>query len=318
VSPRTLLLAAACLFAVTDARAIGLTQVNEARPHREHEHSDADDDWHILLLDLFLGSNFVSWYGGSHVEGVTDGRVSFTNWVNNGEFYNAVPGEDWNVNAALVQRSSWLSSHGDSPLPSYTGLTALWIDLTLRHHEKDSPWSQAVVLSPGISSDLANVAGPMFRLPVQMSAQYRVAKNLAFELGVAYTPDFTQTPLLPLPGIEWDPAEDWEVRYRLTTLTVTHHITPETSLGVFAAYDAASWLVGEKAGYGQLSFTSANAGVEAVQKFRIHDVPGALHLAVGGTFANETRLYDADGSRLLTGTRSDGGVFARVGLTLRF
>lgn len=318
MSLRKTLLAAALLFAAADAGAIGLTQVNEARPYRQHEHTEADDDWHILILDLFLGSNFVSWYGGSHVEGVPDGRVSFTNWVNNGEFYNAVPGEDWVANAALVQRSSWLSSHGDSPLPSYTGLTGLWIDLTFRHHEENSPWSQAVVLSPGVSSDLTNVAGPMFRLPVQVSAQYRVDKNLAFELGVAYTPDFTRTPVLPLLGLEWNPTADWEVRYRLTTLTVTHHITPETSVGVFAAYDAASWMVGDKQNYGQLSFASANAGVEAVQKFRIHDVSGALHLALGGTFANETRLYDPDGSRLITGTQSDGGVFARVGLTLRF
>jgi hypothetical protein len=318
VSPRKALFASAFLFAAAKAGAIGLTQVNEARPYKDHPASGADSDWRVLLLDLFFGSNFVSWYGGSHVDGVPDGRVSFTNWVNNGEFYNAAPAEDWHMNAALVQRSSWLSSHGDAPLPSYSGLTGLWIDVTFRHHEEGSPWSQAVVLSPGISSDIMTVGGPMFRLPAQVSAQYRVDKNLAFELGVAYTPDFTQTPVLPLPGIEWNPAEDWEVHYRLTTLTVTHRITSRTSVGAFAAYDAASWMVGEKENYGQLSFTSANAGMEVVQKFRIHDVPGALHLAVGGTFATEARLYDPDGSRLVTGTQSDGGVFARVGLTLKF
>lgn len=318
MSLRKTLVASALLLAAADAGAIGLTQVNEARPYKEHVPSDGDSDWRVLILDLFLGSNFVSWYGGSRVEGVADGRISFTNWVNNGEFYNAAPGEDWHFNAALIQRSSWLSSHGDAPLPSYTGLTGLWIDLTFRHHEENSPWSQAVVLSPGISSDVVNIAGPMFRLPVQLSAQYRVDKNLAFELGVAYTPDFVETPVLPLPGIEWNPTEDWEVRYRLTTLTVTHHLTAKTSIGAFAAYDAASWMVGEKAAYGQLSFTSANAGMEVVQKFRIHDVPGALHLAVGGTFANEARLYDPDGSRLVTGTQSDGGIFARVGVTLKF
>lgn len=312
------LLTTVLLVAASDAGAIGLTQANEARPYKERDSSAADSDWRTMILDLFFGSNFVSWYGGSRVEGVPDGRVSFTNWVNNGEFYNAVPGEDWHFNAALVQRSSWLSSHGDAPLPSYTGLTGLWIDMTFRHHEENSPWSQAIVLSPGISSDIMTVAGPMFRLPAQISAQYRVNKNLAFELGVAYTPDFMQTPVLPLPGIEWNPAEDWAVRYRLTTLTVTHLLTSETSIGAFAAYDAASWMVGENANYGQLSFTSANAGVEAVQKFRIHNLPGALHLAVGGTFANEARLYDPDGSRLITGTRSDSGVFARVGLTLKF
>lgn len=304
------------LFSFTQARAVGLSQSDEATPYADHIHSLADEHAWRLAAGIVFGSNFVAYSGGMENKEGT-GRVGFTNWVNNGEFAHANLGESWTYKGALVQRTSWLSVHGDEPLPSQAGLTSVWIDNTFRHHEKDSPWSQAIVLSPGISSDFADFRAQDFRLPVQASVRYAFGEKLSVELGVNYSPDFVQTPVTPLPGFTWNPTEDWEIRYRFTTLNITRRLAPQVTLGAFASYQSASWEIGKNDNPGQLAYSAATAGVELVHGFRIMDtLPGSVHLAAGGAFAGSVRDYD--GSRLRDSLQLDSGYFARIGIVIRF
>lgn len=300
------------------ASAHGLTQVNEARPFREPRHQVDTANWKPVVLDLFLGSNFVSAYSGSNIEGVEGGSMNFLNWVNGGTFYREKPDEDWLINAAFIQRSSWFSSKGANPMPSYAGLTSLWVDLALVYNDKGSPWSYALVVSPGLSSDFKNVTPRMMRLPARASFQYQFDKTFSFELGVIYTPDFVNTPVLPLVGFVWMPNENWEIRYLLTTVTIQRHLSKDTTVGLFAAYDSASWMVGDSDAYNQFAFTSGNAGFEASQRISLFDVPGHVHFALGATFGNEARRYTPSGNDTIASVRSDSGLFTRIGLTLEF
>lgn len=303
----------------TRALAVGLSQFDESSPYADHIPSLADEYKWRLAAGIVLGSNFVSYSGGTDTK-AGDGRVGFTNWVNNGEFAHTDLGsEDWTYKGALVQRNSWISVHGDNPFPSYVGLTSVWVDNTFRHREKDSPWSQAVVLSPGVSSDFARFQAQVFRLPAQASTRYAFSEKFSVELGVNYCPDFVQTPVLPLPGFTWNPSADWELRYRFTTVNLVRRLAPGVTLGTFASYDSASWMVGDKKDYGQIAYSSATAGVEFVHGFHITDtLPGAVHLALGGTWAGAVRRYDASGDRLVDSLQLDPGYFARIGLVIRF
>lgn len=296
--------------------AIGLTQVHETEPYRARA-EDTRTDYGILALDLIFGSNYVSWYGGMH-DKANGGDYAVYNWVNNGDFYAKRLGDDWHFTAALIQRSTWLSSDG-ATLPSYPGLNSIWIDNIFMHREKGSRWSQAVVLSPGASTDFEHFDWRLIRLPVQASATYEASPELSFEFGVAYTPDFVRTPVLPLFGVTWKPAEDWELKARFTTVTLTHRLASRTTLGVFASYDEASWMIGTKAEYAQVSYSAGTAGVEVTQGFDITDkTPAMLSLAVGGTFGDNVRLYNPNGDDLRDSVYLDGGIFLRAGLKIRF
>jgi hypothetical protein len=306
------------LLPLNQARATGLSQSDEATPYDGHIPTLADQHPWRLATGIVFGSNFVAYSGGMNTkEG--NGRVGFTNWVNNGEFAHANLDESWTYKGALVQRTSWISVHGDEPFPSYVGLTSVWIDNTFRHQEKGSPWAQAIVLSPGVSSDFADFRSQAFRLPVQASVRYAFSGKFSLELGVNYSPDFVQTPVTPLPGFNWNPTEDWEIRYRFTTLNIIRRLAPEVTLGVFASYQSASWEVGKNDNPGQVAYSAATAGVEFVHGFHITDtLPGAVHLAIGGTFAGAVCEYDGDGSDRRDSLQLDSGYFARIGLVIRF
>lgn len=306
------------LLPLAQSRAVGLSQSDEATPYADHIPTLADEHPWRLATGIVFGSNFVSYSGGMNTkEG--SGRVGFTNWVNNGEFAHADLDESWTYKGALVQRNSWVSVHGDEPFPSLVGLTSVWIDNTFRRHEKGSPWSQAIVLSPGVSSDFAAFRAQVFRLPAQASVRYAFGEKFSVELGVNYSPDFVQTPVTPLPGFTWNPTEDWEIRYRFTTLNITRRLAPGVTLGAFASYQSASWEVGKNDNPGQVAYSAATAGVEFVHGFHITDtLPGAIHLALGGTFAGALRDYDGDASDLRDSLQLGAGYFARIGLVIRF
>lgn len=315
--PRHLALLAACLLCAR-ASAIGLSSPDEAAPFADHVPSPADQEMWRLATGIVFGSNFVSYSGGQPTkEG--DGRVGFTNWVNNGEFAHAELGEDWTYKGALVQRNSWVSVHGENPFPSYVGLTSVWVDNTFRHHSPGSPWRHAVVISPGISSDFARFHAQSLRVGTYAGSRCRISPSLELELGLAYSADFAQMPVLPVPGFTWTPDENWELRYRLTTLELSRKLAPRTRVGAFASYDSASWMVGKGDEYGLLAYSAATAGMEFSQGFDLSEtLPASISLAAGGSWAGSLRRYDHDASSLRDSLQLDAGYFLRFGLVIRF
>jgi len=316
VFPRSAFLAAAPFLFCAAAQAIGLTQVHETEPYRPRE-NNPETNYGILALDLLFGSNYVSWYGGM-ADRHGNGSYRVTNWVNNGDFYTQALGADWHFTAALIQRSTWVTARNGA-IASQPGLNSIWIDTIFVHRPADSKWSGAVVLSPGASTDFDHYDERLLRLPVQASVRYEASKTLAFELGIAYTPDFTEMPVLPLLGVTWNPADDWELKARFTSVTLTHRLASRTSLGAFVSYDEASWMIGERNDFGQLRYATGTAGLELSQGFDITEkTPATIRFAAGGTFGDSLRLYDPDGDVLRASSNMDGGVFLRAGLQIKF
>ena len=314
---RKVLLAALTPFVLLcDSRAIGLTQVHETEPYRPRVENE-DIDYGTMALDLIFGSNYLSWYDGlDDKNGAGSYRV--INWVNNGDFYAKKLGSDLHFTAALIQRSTWVTSNAGA-MPSEPGLNSIWIDTIFRYAPEGSKWSGALVLSPGASTDFDHFDPRLLRLPVQLSARYAPSKELAFEFGVAYTPDFVRTPVLPLIGFDWTPDDAWEIKARFTSLTVVRKVASRTTVGAFVSYDEASWMIREKADYSQLSYATGTAGVEITQGFDLTDSnPATLSVAAGGTFGGDLSLYNPNGDDLRQSAQLEGGLFLRAGLKIRF
>ncbi len=298
--------------------AIGLSTVDEASPFQPHVPTPAHQQLWRLATGIVLGSNYVS-YSGAQQTKEDDGRVAFTNWVNNGEFAYADMGGDWSYKGALVQRNSWVSVHGDNRFPSYVGLTSIWIDNTFRYHRKDSPWTHAIVLSPGLSSDFKVFHGESLRLPVYAGSRYRLSSSLELELGITYAEDFVQAPVLPVLGFTFTPSENWELRYRFTTVEISRLLAPRTRFGAFVSYDSASWVVGKEDEHGLLAYSAATAGLELTHGFDLSEtLPAWVSFAAGSSWGGSVRRYDIDGSKLLDSLQLDPGYFLRFGLVIRF
>ncbi len=129
----------------------------------------------------------------------------------------------------LAGESNELISDGAAVLPGR--LAALSLSLGLIRN-LDSDWTMAIFARPGFYGDFERLGARSVNVPVFLLFTRTVGPTLTFTLALSYN-GFAKNPVLPLPGVRWAFAPEWELSVGL----------PRTAI-IWQATDAVSWHAG--------------------------------------------------------------------------
>ncbi len=90
-------------------------------------------------------------------------------------------------------------------------------------------WTARLAVRPGIYGDDLEVSARHINAPLLALATFRQSETLAWTLGLRYD-DWSDYPVLPIAGVNWQLAPDWEFVIGLPRTGVRWRLTPHTAL----------------------------------------------------------------------------------------
>ncbi|MEO6876030.1 MAG: DUF6268 family outer membrane beta-barrel protein, partial [Opitutaceae bacterium] len=225
------------------------------------------------LADEFSTSYTYSGNGGLSRGAATVGDVSLTRFefsvsgrvpLNQGMVF--IPG-------LAYARTNIDSSPGVS-LPS--SVQELTLDLGVRGL-LSRQWAYIVGLRPGFYGDFKHLDGSSFNVPLFLAAFYVPNPQLTWTFGIAANA-FNQHPILPVVGVQWKFAPDWQLDVGFPRTGVSYRVDDQLTLRTGISVLGGNYRLTENLGIPApgiarldntyLALTEIRAGVGLVYQFR--------------------------------------------------
>lgn len=180
-----------------------------------------------------------------------------------------------------------------------------------------SGWMGRIMLRPGLYSRNLELSSDTFNVPIVALASYRASPTLSWTVGLRYDA-WSEYPLLPLAGVNWQFAPDWELSVGLPRTGVSWQFHPDAALRLGATFQGGSFYVRDDprpagstqpfVGHTQLDYREIRVGA-ALDLFSRG--PASLTLDAGVIVSQRFDYDRAD-------VRIDGDSAAYVSLAARF
>lgn len=131
----------------------------------------------------------------------------------------------------------------DAGVPLPDDLQALSLPLAVAG-SLGSDWTGRLILRPGFASTSLEFSSDHFNVPVLALASYRANPDLSWTVGVRYDA-WDRYEVLPLAGVNWRFAPDWELSMGLPRTGVSWRFRPDATLLLGASYQGGSFRVTE-------------------------------------------------------------------------
>jgi len=147
--------------------------------------------------------------------------------------------DDLQLAYGLDYDTNLLVSGAAVPLPDQ--LTALSLNLGLIR-AIDKEWTVAVFARPGFYGDFAQLGRRSLNAPVLFSASYNPRPGLGWTFALAVNP-FAKNVVLPVLGVRWAFAPDWEFALGFPHTGFTWKMTGDLALRADASFQGGSYRV---------------------------------------------------------------------------
>lgn len=121
-------------------------------------------------------------------------------------------------------------------------LSELSLNLGLVHRYSET-WNLAVYLRPGFYGDFDKFNSEAFNAPFLATAAYTPSRELTWLFGLNVNP-FSDNPVLPILGVRWQFAPDWNFNLGFPRSGFTYQFSDSLSLSAGVAFQGGSFRVG--------------------------------------------------------------------------
>ena len=182
---------------------------------------------------------------------------------------------------------------------------------------------QATRLFAGVSGMLATdfdaVTWDAMQWGARAGVSYQFSEKLSMQFAIVYTPQLTQSPLLPYVLFKYQIDSDWCLQmdpFRLRLMNVSNSAF---TWGGFLGYSAGSWNVKEDGRHLRFSTFSGLAGVQTNFLFAGANGKGpTLTTELGFSFANSANYYTSNGKHKVDSRSANPGFYMQAGMKFEF
>jgi len=125
------------------------------------------------------------------------------------------------------------------PLPDQ--LSAFSLNLGLIR-PLNTEWTAALFARPGFYSDFEHLGSRSLNVPVLITSNYTPRRQLTWTFALSLNP-FARNPVLPVPGVRWQFAPDWELALGFPRTGITWQAGDALSLRADASFQGGSYRV---------------------------------------------------------------------------
>ena len=129
----------------------------------------------------------------------------------------------------------------DAAVPLPDQLTVLSVNLGLIR-SLNSEWTAALFARPGFYSDFARLGSRSLNVPVLVTANYTPRPELAWTFALSLDP-FAKNPVLPVIGVRWQFAPDWEFALGFPRTGFTWQANADLALRADVSFQGGSYRV---------------------------------------------------------------------------
>jgi hypothetical protein len=129
----------------------------------------------------------------------------------------------------------------DAAVPLPDDLTVFSVNLGLIR-KLDPDWTVALFARPGFYSDFKQLGSRSLNVPVLLTANWTVRPDLRWTFALSYN-GFSRNPLLPVLGVRWDFAPDWNLEVGFPRTGVTWQANDRLALHLDAGFQGGSYRV---------------------------------------------------------------------------
>jgi len=121
-------------------------------------------------------------------------------------------------------------------------LSELSLNLGLMH-QYSKTWNLAAYLRPGFYGDFDDLGRDSFNVPLLLTAAYAPTRELVWLFGLNVN-TFSDNPVLPIVGVRWQFAPDWNFNLGFPRSGFTYQFSENLSLSAGIAFQGGSFRVG--------------------------------------------------------------------------
>lgn len=222
----------------------------------------------------------------------------------------------WHLDAKLSGRLTWLHSSGADILDEHH-LYTLGGSATLIHQAGQNSQFH-IGLTPQVSTDFDAMSHEIFYWGGNVGFSSTVGPKFKYSLGVSVMPDYNGTWVWPLVNFQWRYRPNWEAQLQATRLSVQYVAQDKLRVGPFLQLNRSAWTVKRHKEVTQLRMNNWIAGVASSYRWNWNGITMKLQGDLGFTFYNNFRVRTKNGRHTLERYRTDGGLYARVGIGFEF
>ena len=132
-----------------------------------------------------------------------------------------------------------LAADASVPLPDQLSVFSLNLGLI---RTLNSEWTTALFIRPGFYSDFENLGSRSFNAPVLVTANYTPRRELTWTFAIRLDP-FAKNPVLPVIGVRWQFAPDWEFALGFPRTGFTWQANTDLALRADVSFQGGSYRV---------------------------------------------------------------------------
>ena len=129
----------------------------------------------------------------------------------------------------------------DAAVPLPDELSALSLNLGLIH-PLDAQWTFALFARPGFYGDFAQLDGHSLNAPLLVTASYGPRRELGWTFALSFN-SFARNPVLPVLGVRWQFAPEWNLAVGFPHTGVTWQSTPDLALRADISFQGGSYRI---------------------------------------------------------------------------
>lgn len=129
----------------------------------------------------------------------------------------------------------------DAAVPLPDNLTVFSVNLGLIR-TFDPDWTAALFTRPGFYGDFELLGSRSLNLPVLLTANWTVGPDLKWTFALSYD-RFSKYPLLPVLGVQWKSAPDWNLELGFPRTGVTWQANDRLALHLDAGFQGGSYRI---------------------------------------------------------------------------
>lgn len=217
----------------------------------------------------------------------------------------------------FFSRMTWLSTTGNEMFEG-NRLYTLGLNGNCTYSLSDSTkfFGGASVM---LSTDMDAVSWDAFQVGLRGGISQRLSDKLSFQLGLYYTPQIAQAPLLPIIGFRYTINNNWYTQLDPLRFKFINTLSDKISWGPFIGLSAGSWNVSAAGRTLRLSELSCILGVQGNFKLgKWGEHTPTLTTELGCSIYNEMQYRNSDGNHELYKTKMDPGFFMQTAIKFEF
>lgn len=244
------------------------------------------------------------------------GHIHLTNWTTH---IKLLKGQSerffWGLDTAF--RMTWVHGKGEADV-DVDRLYTIWLTASGGYRLSPSSWILAG-FNPQISTDFDTWCSRDIYWGGHLSYKRKVSEMLTYSLGVAFSPQLGDSPIIPFFLVDWKINPEWTLKFEGIRLSVMNKVSDRFAWGPFCSLVSGTWTVNHNRHHERFEWTSGVLGITSETKLgKWGSLLPKLAVDVGMSFYNEARFKTVNGDDDLFKKRMDPGFYIKAGLQFHY